>query len=76
MEKSKTRIVLVIIVVFLSMASYIFLNVAGATQAEEESIENYQEGTGYQRGDSKMNLPEIKLLKKVLETGKQLLPAS
>lgn len=76
MEKSKTRITILIIVVALSLASYIFLNYAGATQTSGETIEQYEEGANFEQSNSKMSLPEIRLLKQVLETGKQLLPAS
>lgn len=76
MEKSRTRIAVLIVLMVASLASYIFLNHAGKSQITEEPIEQLDEGNNFEAKDPTMNLPEIKLIKKVLEAGIRLLPAS
>ncbi len=75
MKKSSTRTVLFCLLVAASMSSYIFLssvsspNAASSHQAKEE---NYEEKSG----DAHIILPDVQLIKKVVEAGKRLIPAS
>ena len=78
MEKSKTKIIIMVLVMMASLASYIFLNHAeanqGATSAEYEQYD--ENGEKVNPSDSKLFLPDVHMVKKVLETGKRLLPTS
>ena len=76
MERSKTQIIIFVVVVAASLASYIFLNNTGATRADSEQTEQYDDNESYEKGDTKMLLPDVHMVKKVLETGKRLLPTS
>ncbi len=76
MQKSRTRITVLIVLMVASLASYIFLNHAGKNQITEEPIEQLDDNNNFEAKEPTINLPEIKLIKKVLETGIRLLPAS
>ncbi len=75
MKKSKINVFIAVVVIFASLASYIFLNYAGAANADKEAVEQY-ENNDYPSEEPKMLLPDVEMVKKVLETGKRLLPAS
>ncbi len=75
MKRSRTHIFVAVVLIFASLASYIFLNYAGAAMAEKEAVEQY-ENNKYPAGEPKMFLPDVEMVKKVLETGRRLLPAS
>lgn len=76
MKRSKTHIIIFVIVVFASLASYIFLNNTVTTRANGEDMERIDSDEDFDQGESKMILPDVEMVKKVLETGKRLLPAS
>ena len=77
MKKSSTRTVLFCLLIAASFGSYIYLNslsspVLPFEQAAE--VEEYDEGL--ESNDADIVLPDIHLIKKVVETGKRLIPAS
>ncbi len=78
MEKSKTKIIIMVVVMMASLASYVFLNHAQATQATSQHLEQYDENMDEEGNpaDSKLLLPDVQMVKKVLETGRRLLPVS
>jgi hypothetical protein len=76
MKRSKTRMILLVVVVAASLASYIYLNNTEATQAQGDNLEQTEIDENFKQGDSKMVLPDVEMIKKVLETGKRLIPAS
>ncbi len=76
MKRSKTHIILFVIVVVASLASYIFLNNAQPNQASSDAMEQTDIDEDFEQGETKMILPDVEMVKKVLETGKRLLPAS
>ena len=75
MKKSSTRITLLAMLVFASLCSYVFLNTVSAKaissnpDATEETIE-------METDQQQLIMPDVELLKKVVESGKRLLPAS
>ncbi|MCB9265695.1 MAG: hypothetical protein H6558_11755 [Lewinellaceae bacterium] len=74
MKKSSTRTVLFCLLLAASIGSYIFLNSVSSTATSYEQAadqEEYEEAS-----DAKVILPDIHLVKKVIETGKRLIPAS
>lgn len=81
MKKQTARTVLVALVVLASLVSYIYLNTVeldtttqDATQYQlMESEEELEEDAVT---STRMLLPEVALIKKVLETGRSLIPGS
>lgn len=76
MKRSKTHIILFVIVVVASLASYIFLNNAQPAQVNSENMEQTDMDEDFEQRETKMILPDVEMVKKVLETGRRLLPAS
>lgn len=77
MKKSNTRTVLFCLLLASSIGAYIFLNSVSSPAAssdEAAAVEEYEEEM--EPGDAKVILPDIHLIKKVVETGKRLIPAS
>ncbi len=77
MKKINTRTVLVALLMVASLCSYIYLNTvefstesASAVQTEEEESEMFSDTP------QEMVLPDVQLLRKVIESGKRLLPTS
>jgi hypothetical protein len=75
MKKSTTRSLLFIVLLAASIGAYAFLNVAsynltGSTTAEQ------QEEQLHESEEVKLVLPDVRLIKKVVEHGQRLLPAS
>lgn len=73
--RSKAHIIITIVVVIASLASYIFLNHAESSRAPKEDVEQYN-NEDFESSDPQMVLPDVEMIKKVLETGRRLLPAS
>ena len=72
MKKTTTRSLLFAFLLLASIGSYAYLNVASYAQdAEAEEKESLIE-----REDASLVLPDVMFIKKVVETGKRLLPAS
>jgi len=74
MKKSTTRSLLFVLLLAVSISAYTFLNVASynlgsqSVQQQEQQLHEQEEAT--------LVLPDVRLIKKVVEHGKRLLPAS
>lgn len=73
MKKSSTRTVLFCLLIAASIGSYTYLSILSA-QPRAVEAEEYEEGVG--PNEAEIILPDVHLVKKVVETGKRLLPAS
>lgn len=76
MKRSKTHLILFVVVVVASLASYIFLNNTRPSQASGDDMEQTEMEEDFDQGETKIILPDVEMVKKVLETGRRLLPAS
>ena len=75
MKTSSTRTVLLGIAITASLCAYLFLsNVNIPLNYESADIIEYSEEQ--EESENKAVLPDVRLLKKVIEAGKQLIPAS
>lgn len=77
MSKSTTRTVVVLALATISLSSYIFLNTVApntSSSSDLESEETKNEVKALENVESA--LPDVMLLKKVIEVGKRILPAS
>ncbi len=72
MKKSTTRSLLFVFLLAASIGSYAFLNVASYAQ----DVEAQEEESLLEHEDATLLLPDVMFIKKVVETGKRLLPAS
>ncbi|MEL7119515.1 MAG: hypothetical protein AAFO07_08745 [Bacteroidota bacterium] len=75
MKKSKTN-VLVAFVILASLSSYLFLYQVGSNIVSNQPAQQAKEELELEAADSKMSLPDVQMVKKVLETGRRLIPAS
>lgn len=81
MKKQIVRNILVALVVLASMVSYIYLNTVELHPTNQDAsqyqlMENEEELEEETLTNTKLLLPEVALIKKVLETGKSLIPGS
>lgn len=81
MKKQTARTVLVALVVLTSLVSYIYLNTVELnanqdTSTQFELMENEEEAQEETLTTTKLLLPEMAVIKKILETGKSLIPGS
>ena len=80
MKKQTARTVLVALVVLASLVSYIYLNTVEVNTTQDSTqyqlMDNEEELEEETMTNTKMLLPEVALIKKVLETGKSLIPGS
>lgn len=83
MKILNTRIIFAILLAMLSIGSYVFLaTVSNGSEAsnsksvEIELDESIQEKASTEETDTEITLPDVQLLKFVIETGKRFLPAS
>lgn len=81
MKKQTARTVLVALVVLASLVSYIYLNTVAVntpkdTSTEYQLMENEEEALEDGVTNTKLLLPEVALIKKVIETGKSLIPGN
>ena len=77
MKKSSTRTVLFCLLIAASIGSYIYLNSLSSPMVSFEQttdLEEFEEDI--ESNDAEIILPDIHLVKKVIETGKRLIPAS
>ena len=77
MKKSSTRTVLFSLLISASIGSYIYLNSLSSPMVSFEQttdLEEFEEDI--ESNDAEIILPDIHLVKKVIETGKRLIPAS
>lgn len=81
MKKQTARTVLVALVVLASLVSYIYLNTVELDTTTQDAtqyqlMENEDDIDKEAVTNTRMLLPEVALIKKVLETGKSLIPGS
>ncbi|PHN06180.1 hypothetical protein [Flavilitoribacter nigricans] len=81
MKKQTARTVLVALVVLASLVSYIYLNTVELNTSSEKAtqyqlMENEEQLDEETVTNTKLYLPEVALIKKVIETGKSLIPGS
>ena len=77
MKKSVTRTVLLSLLIAASIGSYIYLNsVSPGAFSYEQAVSEEEYEENMESNDAEIILPDIHLIKKVVETGKRLLPAS
>lgn len=79
--KKNARTVLVALVVLASLVSYIYLNTVEVNTTKTDSTEYHlidgeKELNEETTTSTKLLLPDVALIKKVLETGKSLIPGS
>ena len=77
MKKSSTRTVLFCLLIAASIGSYIYLNSLSSPMVsfdQAAGVEEYEEDI--ESNDAEIILPDVHLIKKVIETGKRLIPAS
>ncbi|MCB0559250.1 MAG: hypothetical protein H6573_18025 [Lewinellaceae bacterium] len=77
MKKSSTRTVLFSLLISASIGSYIYLNSLSSPMVsfdQAAGVEEYEEDI--ESNDAEIILPDVHLIKKVIETGKRLIPAS
>ena len=81
MRKLSTRSVLLVLLVVASICSYIYLNTvtvssSGTSASNDPDIENVSEMNEIESQQQELVLPDVTMIKKILETGKRLIPAS
>lgn len=81
MKRQFARTVIVALVVLASMMSYVYLNTVDPTGGEDSStqfqlMENEDESEDEAVESTKLLLPDVNLIKKVIETGRSLVPGS
>ena len=81
MRKLSTRSVLLVLLVVASISSYIYLNTvtvssSGTSASNDPDIENVSEMNEIESQQQELVLPDVTMIKKILETGKRLIPAS
>lgn len=75
MKKSTTRSLLFIVLLAASISAYAFLNVASYNLISSTTAEQQEEQL-HESEEVKLVLPDVRLIKKVVEHGQRLLPAS
>lgn len=76
MTSQRTRTVVFLFLICLSIASYAYLNSVDhptATQQSEARIDEFEEEIEV---ESAVHLPDVRALRTVIEAGKRILPAS
>ncbi|MEZ5044669.1 MAG: hypothetical protein R2828_32535 [Saprospiraceae bacterium] len=83
MKILNTRLIFTVLLAMLSIGSYVFLTtVSNGSEAsnskpiEIELKESIQDKASTEETDTEITLPDVQLLKFVIETGKRFLPAS
>lgn len=76
MKNSPARTVFFIMIVLASFGSYLFLNEVSDSTAYEVIESPLEYEAEMDELDNTGSLPDLMLIKKVLEAGKQLIPAS
>ncbi|MCB0631246.1 MAG: hypothetical protein KDD15_15970 [Lewinella sp.] len=81
MKKQFVHTVIVALVVLASIVSYVYLNTVDPTAGDETStqfqlMENEEQPEEEAVENAKLLLPDVTLIKKVIETGRSLVPGS
>ena len=80
MKKLNSRSILFILLVAASIVSYIYLNTVSVenlqSTAEIEAVEADKELEGLDAQQKEIFLPDVRILKKAIDTGRRLIPAS
>ncbi len=77
MKKAKHPAVLLIVLATLSLASYIYLNSQEVeTQVENRTMQVEEMDKEDIEKSKKFIIPDVELIKRVIQNGKRLLPAS
>lgn len=74
MKKSTTRSILFVLLLAVSVGAYAFLNVASYNLGSQSAQQ--QKEQLHEQEEAILILPDVRLIKKVVEHGKRLLPAS
>lgn len=77
MEKKSTRTALLVLIGAASIASYLYLRqvkqYSTSPERDQVVLEQEEVSEGLQK---EINLPDVQMVKKLLETGKRLIPGS
>jgi hypothetical protein len=76
MRKFSTRSVLLALLVITSICSYIYLNTVNVTTESANQATEVESTNEIDEQESELVLPDLRVVKKVLETGKKFIPAS
>ena len=79
MRKLSTRSVLLALLVIVSLSSYIYLNTVSVDAPTSNPSSNTEQPASLDdldQEDGQLVLPDVRLLKKVMETGKRFIPAT
>ena len=79
MKKSRLQFILTIALVLTSLSSYIYINTLASNQAVSPkcNLKHQIEAVEAEAENEQVDiLPEAELLKKLIETGKRILPAT
>lgn len=74
MKSRNTRTVFFFFLICLSLASFIYLNVA-ASAKNSDTVEQ-MEASEASEEEGAINLPDVRMLRTVIESGKRILPTS
>lgn len=74
MKKITTRTVLFSLLLMASAASYIFLNIASWEHDRRHSEQEIPLDEELEAEQKKLFLPDVQVLKKIVETGRKLVP--
>ena len=72
MKPSKFRSVLIGLLILASICSYTYVNTVAIQPVNEDMEEMIDENAQYQE----LTLPEVQIVKKLLRTGKKLIPST
>ncbi|MCO6476511.1 MAG: hypothetical protein J5I94_07810 [Phaeodactylibacter sp.] len=76
MKKSSTRTVLFSLLIAASLGSYIYLHSLSGQPVYEQAATEEEYNEDIESSDAEIILPDIQLIKKAVETGRRLIPAS
>lgn len=81
MKKQFARTVIIALVVLASMVSYVYLNTVDLNVTDDSSsqfqlMENEEASEEESADNTKLLLPDVTLIKKVIETGRSLVPGT
>jgi hypothetical protein len=76
MTSQRTRTVVFLFLICLSIASYAYLNSVDHPVAPQQSETQIDELDQEKEGQNAVHLPDVRALRTVIEAGKRILPAS
>ncbi len=81
MKKLSTRFFLILFIIIASFCSYIYLNTVSVDKLEssvgkQPMLVEEKDNSGPDEKKNQISLPDVRLVKKVVEAGKRFLPAS